>query len=137
MSIESLNPATGEKIKTYPEMTPDDINSAIEKTHQEFLRWRHTSFAERSSKMKKAAEILRQKKDEYAHLMTVEMGKPLAQGKGEAEKCAWVCDFYAENAQKFLSEEEIPSDASKSFVHFEPLGVVLADRKSTRLNSSH
>lgn len=126
MSIESINPATGERIKSYPETSPEEVKNTIEKAHQEFLRWRHTSFSDRAPKMKKAAEILRQKKEEFAHLMAIEMGKPVAQGRGEAEKCAWVCDYYADNAEKFLSNEEIATDASRSFVHFEPLGVVLA-----------
>jgi succinate-semialdehyde dehydrogenase/glutarate-semialdehyde dehydrogenase len=126
MSIESINPATGEKIKSYPEMSPAEVKEIIEKVHEEFQRWRNTDFSMRSSRMKKAAEILRKNKDEYAHLMALEMGKPVAQGRGETEKCAWVCDYYAENAEKFLTEEIIPSDATKSFVHFEPLGVVLA-----------
>ncbi len=107
-------------------MTSEEVKEIIEKTHQEFLHWRHTSFTERSSKMKKAAEILRKNKEDYAYLMAVEMGKPVAQGRGETDKCAWVCDYYAENAEKFLSEEDIPSDAARSFVHYEPLGVVLA-----------
>jgi succinate-semialdehyde dehydrogenase/glutarate-semialdehyde dehydrogenase len=76
--------------------------------------------------MKKAASILRERKDEFAKLMTEEMGKPIAQGRGEVEKCAWCCDFYADNAEKFLSKEIVETDASKSYVSFQPLGVVLA-----------
>jgi len=126
MSIESINPATGEAIQSYQEMTPQEVATILEDTNREYLEWRHTSFADRATRMRKAAEILRQKKEEYARLMADEMGKPVSQGRGEAEKCALVCDYYAENAEKFLSPELIPTDASKSFVTFQPIGIVLA-----------
>ena len=126
MSIESINPATGEAIRSYEEMMPQEVATILEDTNREYLEWRHTSFADRATRMRKAAEILRQKKEEYARLMADEMGKPVSQGRGEAEKCALVCDYYAENAEKFLSPELIPTDASKSFVTFQPIGIVLA-----------
>jgi len=126
MSIESINPATGERIRTYSEMTPQEVTYILEETNREYLQWRTTGFAERATRMKKAAEILRERKEEYAQLMAEEMGKPVAQGRGEAEKCAWVCDYYAENAENFLSAEIISTDAAKSFVTFQPIGIVLA-----------
>ncbi len=126
MSIESINPATGEAIRSYQELTPQEVATILEQTNQEYLEWRNTRFADRAKRMRRAAEILREEKDQYGRLMTDEMGKPIAQGRGEAEKCAWVCDFYAENAEKFLSHEVIPTDASKSFVAFQPIGIVLA-----------
>ncbi|TET13182.1 MAG: NAD-dependent succinate-semialdehyde dehydrogenase [Dehalococcoidia bacterium] len=126
MPIEAVNPTTGETIKEYEEMTPEDVRGAIEKSHQAFLGWRRTSFAERAKLMKKAARILRDKAEDYARLMAEEMGKPLKSGRSEAEKCAWGCDYYADNAEKFLQPEAIDTDASKSFVTFQPLGVVLA-----------
>ncbi len=126
MSIRSINPATGEKIKDYTEMTPHEVKGIIEKAHTAFLDWRQTSFTHRAKLMKKAAQVLRDNAVAYGELMTQEMGKPIASGRAEAEKCAWVCDYYANNAEKFLQPEIIATDASKSFVTFQPLGVVLA-----------
>lgn len=126
MSIRSINPATGEKIKDYTEMTPHEVKGIIEKAHTAFLDWRQTSFTHRAKLMKKAAQVLRDNAVAYGELMTQEMGKPIASGRAEAEKCAWVCDYYANNAEKFLQPEIIVTDASKSFVTFQPLGVVLA-----------
>ena len=124
--IQSINPATGEVIKTYNELTPDKIEKIISESHREFLSWQRTDFGSRALKMKKAAEVLRSKKNRWAEIMTLEMGKPINQSKSEVEKCAWVCDYFAENAERFLQDEIIPTDASKSFVTFKPLGVVLA-----------
>ena len=126
MTIRAVNPTTGETIKEYEEMTPEEARDAIEKSHQAFLGWRRTSFAERAGLMKKAAQILRDKAEDYARLMAEEMGKPMVSGRSEAEKCAWGCEYYADNAEKFLQPEVIDTDASKSFVTFQPLGVVLA-----------
>lgn len=126
MTIQSMNPATGKALKTYPEMTGGEVNELLKKTQHAFEQWRETDFADRAANMKKAAEVLRSNKEEYARLMALEMGKPLAQGRSEAEKCAWVCDYYAETAEQFLAPEAMPSDASKSFVTFQPLGIVLA-----------
>ncbi len=124
--ISSINPATGEDIKSYIEMNKKEIEEIISFSHEAFLVWRETDFALRSLKMKMAAEILRSKKEELGRLMTLEMGKPILQSKSEIEKCAWVCDYYAENAEKFLIDQIVETDASKSFVSYQPLGVVLA-----------
>jgi succinate-semialdehyde dehydrogenase/glutarate-semialdehyde dehydrogenase len=126
MSIESINPSTGELIQTYEEMTPSQVNSIVESADKAFNHWRDTEFSERASLMKNAAAILQKNANEYAEMMAREMGKPLAQGRSEVEKCAWCCDFYAENAEKFLAREIVTTDASKSFVTFQPLGIVLA-----------
>ena len=126
MSVESINPTTGEILKKYDEMTPEEIAATIEKADRAFASWRTTSFGERAERMRVAGRIVREKTDEYARLMADEMGKPLAEGRAEAEKCAWVCEYYAENAEKFLAREEIQTEASASFVTFEPIGVVLA-----------
>lgn len=126
MAIQSFNPATEEVIHDYSEMSAEEVNDIIDRSHRAFLRWRATSFGERSPLVKKAGELLRTNKEEYARLMTIEMGKPIAQARAEVEKCAWVCDYYAENAEKFLASEAVATDASKSFVAFQPLGVVLA-----------
>ena len=124
--LKSINPATEEEIKTYEEMNPDEIEKIVSSADKTFIEWRKTSFSTRSQKMKKAAKVLRQNADKYSRLMTEEMGKPIAQSKSEVEKCAWVCDYFAENGEEFLKDKIIESDASKSFVTFQPLGVVLA-----------
>jgi len=124
--LKSINPATEKEINFYNEMTLEESSSIINSTHQSFLSWKETSFQHRSLKMKNAAQILRKKIRKYAELMTREMGKPIKQSYSEVEKCAWVCDYYADNAEGFLQDEIIKPDASKSFVSFQPLGVVLA-----------
>jgi len=126
MAIKAIYPATGEIIKEYPEMTPEEVKSIIEKSHEAFLLWRKTRFSERAVLMKKAAKVLRDNAEEYAKLMTQEMGKLIKDGKAEAEKCAWVCNYFAKNAESFLKPEVVETDAKKSFVTFQPLGVVLA-----------
>ncbi|NIQ94580.1 MAG: aldehyde dehydrogenase family protein, partial [Desulfuromonadales bacterium] len=94
--------------------------------HEAWKSWSETTFAERAELMRKAAEVLRKEKDEFARIMALEMGKPLNDGRGESEKCALVCDYYADNAEKFLADEPFNTDASKSYAAFRPLGVVLA-----------
>jgi len=126
MSIEAVNPATGETVRTYDEMTPQQTAAAVAESHEAWTAWRKTSFAERAKPMKKAAAILRERKTEFAKLMAIEMGKPLKQGIAEVEKCAWACEYYADNAESYLSPEMTKTDASKSYIAFDPLGVVLA-----------
>jgi len=124
--LKSINPATGEEIKSYEEMEFGQIESIIFETNKAFLDWKEKDFSFRKSLMKKAADVLRNNKSSYAELMTIEMGKPIKQSYAEVEKCAWVCDYFADNAENFLMDEQIETDASKSFVTFQPLGVVLA-----------
>jgi succinate-semialdehyde dehydrogenase/glutarate-semialdehyde dehydrogenase len=124
--MESRNPATDEKIRDYEEHTWEQVEDHIRRADDCFIEWRRTSFHERAEKMRTAAKLLRERADEYAALMTAEMGKPIRDGRKEAEKCAWVCDYYAENAQRFLQNEPIDTDARKSFVSFQPMGPVLA-----------
>jgi succinate-semialdehyde dehydrogenase/glutarate-semialdehyde dehydrogenase len=126
MTITSINPYTNEIIKEYNEMTFPEIESTIINTHQAFQDWRKTSFIERSNLMKGAAKILKKNAREYGELMTLEMGKVVKSGIAEAEKCSWVCDYYADNAEKFLKPEIIGTDAGKSYITYNPLGVVLA-----------
>jgi succinate-semialdehyde dehydrogenase/glutarate-semialdehyde dehydrogenase len=126
LAIKSINPANGELIKEYDELSPEQVKDIIRKVHETFLNWQKTSFAQRAEKMKKAAQILRDNTEEYARLMTAEMGKTIKEGHAEANKCAWVCDYYADNAANFLQREMVQTDAGKSFVTFPPLGVVLA-----------
>ncbi len=126
MSIVAINPATGATIKEYDLMTPKEVRDALTAADRASRDWRRTGFAERATRMRRAAEILRSGAREYAELMAEEMGKPVTQGRAEAEKCAWVCEYYAEHAERFLAREPVETDATKSFVTFQPLGVVLA-----------
>jgi succinate-semialdehyde dehydrogenase/glutarate-semialdehyde dehydrogenase len=124
--IKSINPATEKEIKSYNEMKYDEIEQIISSADNTFEDWRRTSFSVRSQKMKKAGSVLRKNLNKYARIMTEEMGKPIAQSRSEVEKCAWVCDYFAENGEEFLKDKIIKSDASKSFVTYQPIGVVLA-----------
>ena len=124
--MKSINPATGEIIQEYQEHSSQEVQSIIHQVDLDWQDWKSTSFSERAVMMKNAARILRERKAEFARLMTAEMGKRLLESEAEIEKCAWVCEFYAEKAEEFLRDEEIVSDASRSFVAFQPLGVILA-----------
>ena len=126
MSIQSINPATEEVLETFEPYSASQINQALEQARHAFLSWRNTTFAERSAILHRVANYLREHKMELARLATLEMGKPIIESEAEAEKCAWTCDFYADNAEKFLADEHIATNATESFVSFEPLGVILA-----------
>src|ERR1700730_800699 len=126
MSLQTINPATGETLATYEEMTPDQVRSIIGKVHEAYLGWRLTSFRSRAAVMHQAAQVLRSNAAEYARLMAEEMGKPVRDGVAEVQKCAVGCDYYAENAEHFLAPEIAKTEARKSFVAFRPLGIVLA-----------
>ncbi len=126
MELESINPSTDKLISTYATMTPKALSEAIEATHGAFKHWRQTDLTERSVRLKRLAEGLEKGKESYARLMADEMGKPLAQGRSEVEKCAWVCNYYAKHGADFLADESIDTEASRSWVSFRPLGVVLA-----------
>lgn len=124
--IEAINPTTGKTVKKYDSHSDTDVEQMIGKAHKTFQDWRKTSFAHRSKLMKKAAKVLIDNKEKYAKLMTEEMGKVYKSAISEVEKCAWVCEYYAEHAETFLADEIIESDAQKSMAAFRPLGVVLA-----------
>ena len=126
MNLISINPANNKKINSYEEISKDSINQIIDSSFNTFLDWRNKSFSYRAKKMRHLAELLKQKKDLLGLLMTKEMGKPIKQSIAEAEKCAWVCEYYADNAEKFLSQKEIPTGSTKSFISFQPIGIVLA-----------
>jgi succinate-semialdehyde dehydrogenase/glutarate-semialdehyde dehydrogenase len=98
----------------------------VEQAQRAFLDWRETDFATRARLMREAAQLLRNHAEEYARLMALEMGKPIVDGRAEANKCAWACDYYAEQAAAFLQDERVEMDATQSYVAFRPLGVVLA-----------
>ena len=124
--IESKNPYTGEVIEKFKELTKPEINDALENADARFKKWRKTSFKERADLMKNAAAELKKNKAAYAKDISLEMGKPITQAVAEIEKCAWVCEYYAENAEEHLADKNIKTDASKSYVSYEPIGVVLA-----------
>lgn len=126
MSIHSVNPATGEQVATYDAMSNDAVGEIVGRTHDAFVAWRRTSFDQRARAMRAAAQILRDEAEALARLMALEMGKPVRDGIAEAQKCATCCDYYAENAARFLAREPVKTEAKSSFVTFNPLGVVLA-----------
>ncbi|MFP4690371.1 MAG: NAD-dependent succinate-semialdehyde dehydrogenase [Bacteroidales bacterium] len=124
--LKSVNPANNQTIATYEEHTPEAINQVIELSAAAQEAWSGTDFSTRSELMHSAAEVLRNRMDEFARMITLEMGKPLSQSKGEVEKCARVCAYYADNSKKFLSNEPIATEASESYITYRPLGLVLA-----------
>jgi succinate-semialdehyde dehydrogenase/glutarate-semialdehyde dehydrogenase len=126
MALISKNPATEEVFGEFPELTPDELKVRLHKAHEAFLLWRETSIAERVKPMKRLAELFRERSTELGTLAAKEMGKPLAQATAEAAKCALAVEYYAENAEKFLTPVSVISDASESYVRFDPIGVVLA-----------
>ncbi len=126
MPIESINPYTGRTIGTYEEHSPEAVTEAIASAHQAFRNWRMRSFDARADRMRRAAAILRDEEQAFAELMAREMGKPVAQGRSESRKCAWVLEYYADNARAFLDAESVETKAVSSQVVFEPLGVILA-----------
>jgi len=124
--MQVVNPATGEKLRDHPETTARQVRTAVAKADEAFRAWRTTSFADRSRLMREAARVLRSRAKEYAVLMAEEMGKPVRDGRAEAEKSASACDYYAENAERFLEREQVDTGAYRSFVSYQPLGVILA-----------
>ncbi|HWE46303.1 MAG TPA: NAD-dependent succinate-semialdehyde dehydrogenase [Caulobacteraceae bacterium] len=124
--FKTFDPTTGEPGKVYDGHTVDDARAIAARTHEAWRSWRRTPFAQRSTLMKRAAEVLRGRSDEFAALMTDEMGKTLTEGKAEIEKCASSCDFFADNAARFLAERPVDLGGPKAFTAFNPLGVVLA-----------
>ncbi|GCE48949.1 succinate-semialdehyde dehydrogenase/glutarate-semialdehyde dehydrogenase [Thermosporothrix hazakensis] len=126
MSIQSINPATEELIEEFQPFSAAEIDAALDDARKAFLQWRESSFADRSTLFHRIAGYLRAHKSELARLATLEMGKPIIESEAEVEKCAWNCDYYAENAAHFLADEPIQTDASESYVAFQPLGVILA-----------
>jgi succinate-semialdehyde dehydrogenase/glutarate-semialdehyde dehydrogenase len=121
-----VNPATGETFEEYPDHPPVEVERRLAASAAAFPLWRARSFAERGAILAHAAAILRAGRDRLARLMTLEMGKPIAQAEAEVEKCAWVCEHFAAEAERYLAPERIDTDASRSYVRCDPLGAVLA-----------
>jgi succinate-semialdehyde dehydrogenase / glutarate-semialdehyde dehydrogenase len=126
MAIATINPATGETLKTFTPLTDTEIETKLALAQSTFESYRQTSFAQRSQWLNQVAEILEQDAPRYAEIMTTEMGKTLQSAIAEVEKCAKVCRFYAEKAPEFLADVMIESDASRSYVAYQPLGIILA-----------
>ena len=126
MSIASINPATNEVLKRFDSLTDREIDQKLQLASRAYQRHRRTSFADRSKWMARAAEILEKETDRFARIMTLEMGKTLESARAEALKCATACRYYVENAEHFLADEEVATNATRSFIHYQPIGAVLA-----------
>lgn len=126
MTFKSINPYNGKEIATYTEHTEDEINNILEKSQHSFKAWRQVSIKHRCNLLVKAADLLKENVDRYAETITLEMGKPISEARKEVQKCTWACEYYAANAERFLADELIESDASESFISYDPIGTVLA-----------
>ena len=126
MAIQSLNPYTGEVLHIFPAFAAAETEQIVAEAYQAAATWRTTSFAHRATVLRQAAELLRRRQHELAHLMAIEMGKPVRDGRAEAQKCAACCDYYAAHAERFLADEAINVEGGRSFLSYAPLGVVLA-----------
>ncbi len=126
MSLESIEPATGEVLATFEPHTAAEANAKVARAQEAWQRWRTTPFAERARVMTRAAEILEGERTALGRLMTREMGKPIRAAMEEAAKCATACRYYATNAERHLSRRDVRTESGESFVLFQPLGIVLA-----------
>jgi succinate-semialdehyde dehydrogenase/glutarate-semialdehyde dehydrogenase len=124
--LNSINPSNGELIASYEEMTKEEVKVIISNVNSAYQEWRLTSFSHRTQLMKNVAEILQDRKEDLGRFMTLEMGKPFSQAVAETNKCASVCEYYADNAERILENQIIETDASKSYVAYRPIGIVLA-----------
>ncbi len=126
MKLTSINPANGQVIAEYPAHSPEQVEEILQKVQHTYRLWHRTSFSDRARSMRNLARLLRERKETLASLMTEEMGKLLREGRAEIEKCAWVCEYFADRAEGFLQNELVETEARKSYVTFQPLGVILA-----------
>jgi succinate-semialdehyde dehydrogenase/glutarate-semialdehyde dehydrogenase len=126
MAIQTLNPATGEVVKTFNALTSQEINDKLEIAHRAAASWRLAPMSERTSVLRRAGELLESRKNEYGRLMTLEMGKTLKSATEEAAKCGVACRYYADNAERFLADQRVEIEGERSYVAFQPIGVVLA-----------
>ena len=125
-TIETINPATEAKLRSYQADAPAAVENKLERAHQAFLKWRATRLDERASVLRNVAKHLRGRKGDIAKLATLEMGKPILEAQAEVEKCAWCCDYYAEHAAGFLADEVVVTNAAQSYIAYRPIGPVLA-----------
>jgi succinate-semialdehyde dehydrogenase/glutarate-semialdehyde dehydrogenase len=126
MKIQSVNPYTEKVMKEFELMSPDEVTEEIGKSRRAFQSWREAPVSRRAACVRKLGDRLKTEKRRYAELITREMGKPIRESVSEIEKCAWLCEYYADSGEKFLEPEEIMTGAKKSYVMFQPLGIVLA-----------
>jgi len=126
MAIESVSPSTGERLAAFPEMSRAEVDAVLAEAVPAQRAWARTPLADRAVPMRRAAALLRERAKELARLMALEMGKPLKDGVAEVMKCALACEWSADNAERLLTPRAEPSDAGRSYVRFDPLGVVLA-----------
>jgi succinate-semialdehyde dehydrogenase/glutarate-semialdehyde dehydrogenase len=126
MKFETINPATGERLHTYPFLTDAELETALAEISAASSQWRTMPISERAAPMRRAGAVLRARRDELAAIISTEMGKLIREARAEVEKCAWVCEYYADEAESMLDDEVVATDADRSFVTYQPLGVVLA-----------
>ena len=126
MNIQSINPATGEVLENFQEMSTSEIDEILEAAETTFREWRKRPFVERTKRMRQAAALPACGERKVCADNGPRNGKPIVQGEAEVEKCAWACDYYAEHAEAFLAEQPRETDASRSYIRFDPLGPVLA-----------
>jgi succinate-semialdehyde dehydrogenase/glutarate-semialdehyde dehydrogenase len=125
MTLQSVNPYTNEVIRSFEEISDKEIYTILSESARAFETWKRTGFDYRSELIQKVAGLLRSNISELAKTITAEMGKPIKESEAEVEKCAWVCDHYAQNAADFLKNEPVETDADISYVHYEPMGTIL------------
>jgi succinate-semialdehyde dehydrogenase/glutarate-semialdehyde dehydrogenase len=126
MVLESINPATGRLVRNWEELSPSDVRDLLGASRRAFLEWSRTPLELRAGCLRRAAGLLRANTDPLSRLMAQEMGKPLPQGRSEVEKCAWVCEHYAEHGASMLADQAVPMEGGRAFIAFRPLGTVLA-----------
>jgi succinate-semialdehyde dehydrogenase/glutarate-semialdehyde dehydrogenase len=126
MAIESISPITGQVLERFTDYTPVQVARIIEQVQEAWPVWKRTTIASRSDRMRALADELRRDQQRLASMMAEEMGKPMAEGLAEIEKCAWVCEHYADHAGDYLAPQDVSSDAGRSQVAFRPLGAILA-----------
>ena len=126
MKFISSNPYNGEEVGSFNALSSSELNAKLAKSKSAFEKWSKVSLSDRTDLMVKAGQVLRDNLEDYSLMITLEMGKPISESRSEVQKCAWVCDYYAENAAEFLADEVIQTDAAKSFVRHDPIGAVLA-----------
>lgn len=126
MEFKSINPYNNKEVGSFVGLSKEETTTKLDNAQKAFETWRKVPLSERTLLIKKAGQVLRDNVEEYAKRITLEMGKPIAESRAEVNKCAWVCDYYAENAAVFLADEIIATDAQQSFVRHDPIGTVLA-----------
>jgi len=126
MTIKSINPFNGQVVGEYAVLTAEDLDKKLSLATEVFSNWKNLALEYRCEMLFSAAEVLRNGVEEYAQMISLEMGKPIKEARTEVVKCAWVCTYYAENAPAFLASVEIKTDATKSYLRHDPIGAVLA-----------